>query len=47
MKNLIHFIYRTVAHKSNPVTDIATGRKEIATHTELFGVVTKITYKPI
>ena len=47
MKKLMHIIYRTVAHRSNPVTDIATGRKEIATHTELFGIVIKTTYKAI
>lgn len=47
MKKLIHLIYRTVVHRSTPVTDVATGRKEIAEHTEMFGFIIKTTYKPI
>ncbi len=46
MKKFIHKIYRRVVCKSNPVTDVATGRKEIATYTELFGFIIKTTYKP-
>lgn len=47
MKKIIHFIYRNVVHSSTPVTDIATGRREIATHTEVFGIVVKTIYKAI
>lgn len=46
MKKLIHFIYRTVAHQSTPVTDVATGKREIAVTSEFFGHVINIKYKP-
>jgi len=44
---LLHYFYCRVVHASKPVIDAATGRKEIATHTELFGFVVKTTYKPL
>lgn len=47
MKKLLRPIYRRVVCKSNPVTDVTTGKKEIATYIELFGVVIKTTYKAI
>ncbi len=46
MKKLLHAIYRRVVCQSTPVTDLATGRKEIATYTEVLGFITKVTYKP-
>lgn len=47
MKKLLRSIYRRVVCKSNPVTDVTTGKKEIATYIELFGVVIKTIYKAI
>lgn len=47
MKKLLHAIYRRVVCQSSPVTDVATGRKEIATYTEVLGFVINTTYKPI
>lgn len=47
MKKLFKAIYRRVVCKSNPVTDLKTGKTEIATYIELFGVVIKTTYKAI
>lgn len=47
MKKLLLKIYRNVVCESNPVTDVTTGKKEIATYTEICGIVTKINYKPL
>ncbi|SKC11406.1 hypothetical protein SAMN05660477_03103 [Soonwooa buanensis] len=47
MKKALHFIYRKVKHKSNPVTDVATKRQEIAIVTEIFGFVINTTYKAL
>lgn len=46
MKKFTRLIYCTVVHLSTPVVDVATNKKEIVTHTELFGFVIKRTYKP-
>ena len=47
MKKILHAIYRRVVCQSCPVTDAATGRKEIATYTEVLGFVISVTYKSV
>ncbi len=47
VKTFFHFIYRKVIHESNPVIDVTTKRKEIATHVELFGFVINRSYKAL
>lgn len=47
MKKILHLFYCSVTHLSNPVTDVATNKKEIVTHIELLGFVIKRIYKPV
>lgn len=47
MKKILHTIFCKTRHESNPVEDVATHKKEIATSYQFFGFPYKITYKPV
>jgi hypothetical protein len=47
MKKLLQTIFCKTKHESQPVEDVTSHKKEIATTYQLFGFTYKIIYKPI
>ncbi|UFK27485.1 hypothetical protein [Elizabethkingia phage TCUEAP3] len=47
MKNLIKNLYCKTVHKSTPVEDVDSHKKEIAISYQFLGFIFKINYKPL
>ena len=47
MKKVLHAIFCKTVHESNPVEDVRTHEKQIATCYQVFGITIKMTYKPL